>query len=138
NTSQYREMFSDDDLVLITLPNQPVNKIFGLVRSGERIIEKVRLHKSYHDHPDVKIRPPVWFCYEYNIRIFGSNMKILDGSKIKIKAITSLTATLRRFKALASMRSCPLFENLLDPSLNDDIFQITNKQENSMEDKHYQ
>ncbi|CAF5220396.1 unnamed protein product, partial [Rotaria magnacalcarata] len=24
------------------------------------------------------------------------------------------------------------------PSLNDDIFQITNKQENSMEDKHYQ
>ncbi|CAM4853435.1 unnamed protein product [Rotaria socialis] len=138
NTSQYREMFSDDDLVIITLPNQPVNKIFGLVRSGERIIEKARLHKSYHDHPDVKIRPPVWFCYEYNIRIFGSNMKILDGSKIKIKAITSLTATLRRFKALASMRSCPLFENLLSPSLNDDIFQITNKRESSMEDKHYQ
>ncbi|CAF5095441.1 unnamed protein product, partial [Rotaria socialis] len=37
-----------------------------------------------------------------------------------------------------SMRSCPLFENLLSPSLNDDIFQITNKRESSMEDKHYQ
>jgi hypothetical protein len=37
------------------------------------------------DHPDVKIQPPVWFCYEYNIRIFGNEMKIPDGSKIKIK-----------------------------------------------------
>jgi len=37
------------------------------------------------DHPDVKIQPPVWLCYEYNIRIFGNAMKILDGSKIKIK-----------------------------------------------------
>jgi hypothetical protein len=37
------------------------------------------------DHPDVKIQPPVWFCYEYNIRIFGNGMKILDGSKIKIQ-----------------------------------------------------
>ncbi|CAF0839892.1 unnamed protein product [Rotaria sordida] len=138
NNNQYRETFSDDDLVIITLSNQPINKIFGLVRSGERITDKARLHKSYLDHPDVKIQPPVWLCYEYNIRIFGNGIKILDGSKIKIKAITSLTATLRRFKALASMRSCPLFEHLLSPSLNDNIFQITNKQENCMEEKYYQ
>ncbi|CAF4773373.1 unnamed protein product [Rotaria sp. Silwood1] len=139
NNNQYREMFSDDDLVVITLSNQPINKIFGLIRSGERITDKARLHKSYFDHPDVKIQPPVWICHEYNIRIFGNGMKILDGSKIKIKvAITSLTATLRRFKALASMRSCPLFEHLLSPSLNDNIFQITNKQENCMEEKYYQ
>jgi hypothetical protein len=45
--NQRREMFSDDDLVVITFANQPVNKIFGLIRSGERIIEKARLHKSY-------------------------------------------------------------------------------------------
>ncbi|CAF4029487.1 unnamed protein product [Rotaria sp. Silwood2] len=137
--NQHRDMFSDDDLVVITLSNQPINKIFGLVRSGERITDKARLHKSYLDHPDVKIQPPVWICHEYNIRIFGNGMKIHDGSKIKIKvAITSLTATLRRFKALASMRSCPLFEHLLSPSLNDNIFQITNKQENCMEEKYYQ
>jgi hypothetical protein len=49
-----------------------------------------------------------------------------------------LTATLRRFKALASMRSCPLFEHLLSPSLNNNIFQITNKQENSIEEKYIQ
>ena len=98
---QRREMFSDDDLVVITLLNQPVNKIFGLIRSGERIIDKARLHKSFRrfininsikmkifsldDHPDVKIQPPVWFCYEYSIQIFGTGLKILDGSKIKIK-----------------------------------------------------
>jgi hypothetical protein len=40
-------MFSDDDLVIITLSNQPINKIFGLIQSGERIINKARLHKSY-------------------------------------------------------------------------------------------
>jgi hypothetical protein len=106
-------MFNEDDLVLITLTNQPTtNKIFGLIRSGERIIDKARLHKSYRrsiffpirnhfstcsffsssldDHPDVKITPPVWFCYEYNIRIFGNGMKILDGSKIKIKVRKNL------------------------------------------------
>jgi len=131
-------MFSDDDLVVITLINQPINKIFGLIQNGERIINKSRLHKSYLDHPDVKIQPPVWLCYEYNIRIFGNGMKIPDGSKIKIKAITSLTSTLRRFKALASMRSCPLFEHLLSPALNDDIFQITTKQEDCMEEKYFQ
>lgn len=37
------------------------------------------------EHPDVKVKPPVWFCYEYNIRIFGNGMKIIDGSKIKLK-----------------------------------------------------
>lgn len=42
------------------------------------------------DHPDVKIKPPVWFCYEYNIRIFGHGMKIPDGSKIKIKVFKIL------------------------------------------------
>ncbi len=101
--NQRREMFNEDDLVLITLTNQSANKIFGLIRSGERITDKARLHKSYRrsknllffsntfffssldDHPDVKITPPVWFCYEYNILIFGNGMKILDGSKIKIK-----------------------------------------------------
>jgi hypothetical protein len=36
------------------------------------------------------------------------------------------------------MRSCPLFEHLLSPSLTDDIFQITNKQENCMEEKYFQ
>lgn len=45
--NQRREMFSDDDLLIITLPGQPTKKIFGLVRSGERIIEKARLHKSF-------------------------------------------------------------------------------------------
>jgi hypothetical protein len=40
-------MFIEDDLVVITLLNQPVNKIFGLIRSGERIIDKARLHKSF-------------------------------------------------------------------------------------------
>jgi hypothetical protein len=96
-------MFSEDDLVVITLSNQPINKIFGLIRNGERITDKARLHKSYRrsifftllfnhhkntlldDHPDVKIQPPIWICYEYNIRIFGNGMKIPDGSKIKIK-----------------------------------------------------
>lgn len=97
-------MFTDDDLVIVTLANQPANKIFGLIRSGERITDKVRLHQSYRkfvfiiikkhmknmffllgDHPDVKIQPPIWICYEYIIRIFGNGMKILDGSKIKIK-----------------------------------------------------
>ncbi|UJR28955.1 hypothetical protein I4U23_010172 [Adineta vaga] len=136
--NQRREMLSEDDLVVITLLNQPVKKIFGLVRSGERIIDKTRLHKSYHDHPDVKIKPPVWFCYEYYIRIFGNGMKILDGSQIKIKAITSLTATLRRFKALASMRTCPLFEHLLSPSLTEDIFQVTSTQKKLMEQKYLQ
>ncbi|CAF3705736.1 unnamed protein product [Adineta steineri] len=136
--NQRREMFGDDDLVVITLLSQPVTKIFGLIRSGERITDKQRLHKSFHEHPDVKIRPPIWFCYEYYIRIFGNGLKIIDGSKIKIKAITSLTATLRRFKALASMRSCPLFEYLLSPSLSDDVFQIKNKQDNCMEEKYLQ
>ena len=95
-------MFGDDDLVVITLTNQSVNKVFGLIQSGERIIDKARLHKSYRksigylnrkenvffvldDHPDVKIKPPVWICYEYNIRIFGDKMKIMDGTTIKIK-----------------------------------------------------
>jgi hypothetical protein len=36
------------------------------------------------------------------------------------------------------MRSCPLFEHLLSPSLNDDIFQITSKQENYVEEKYFQ
>jgi hypothetical protein len=40
-------MFSDDDLVVITLTNQPTNKIFGLIQTGERITDKARLHKSY-------------------------------------------------------------------------------------------
>ncbi len=40
-------MFIEDDLVVITLTNQPTNKIFGLIRNGERITEKARLHKSY-------------------------------------------------------------------------------------------
>ena len=108
-TTQRREMFSEDDLVVVTLTNQPTNQIFGLIRSAERIIDKARLHKSYRkciflisrkkfsamyhlldDHPDVKIKPPVWVCYEYNIRIFGNGMKILDGSKIKIKVTHSV------------------------------------------------
>ncbi|CAF1228145.1 unnamed protein product [Adineta ricciae] len=136
--NQRREMFTEDDLVVITILNQPVKKLFGLIRSGERIIDKARLHKTYHEHPDVKIRPPVWFCYEYYIRIFGHGFKIPDGSQIKIKAITSLTATLRRFKALASMRTCPLFEHLLSPSLTDDVFQITNTQHKLMEQNYLQ
>jgi hypothetical protein len=36
------------------------------------------------------------------------------------------------------MRSCPLFEHLLSPSLNNDLFQITNKQDNCMEEKYFQ
>ncbi len=36
------------------------------------------------------------------------------------------------------MRSCPLFEHLLSPSLNNDIFQITNQQQNCMEEKYFQ
>lgn len=40
-------MFTDDDLVVISLTNQPLSKIFGLIRSGERITDKARLHKSY-------------------------------------------------------------------------------------------
>ncbi len=101
--NQRREMFSEDDLVLVTLTNQPTNKIFGLIRNAERITDKARLHKSYRklnseekfsfesffvsleDHPDVKISPPVWLCHEYIIRIFGNGMRIPDGSKIKIK-----------------------------------------------------
>lgn len=136
--NQRREMYSEDDLVVVTFVNQPTNKIFGLIRTAERIIDKSRLHKSFHEHPDVKIKPPVWFCYEYNIRIFGNGMKIIDGSKIKLKAITSLTATLRRFKALASMRSCPLFEHLLSPSLTNPMFEIPTKLECCMEDKYFQ
>ena len=46
-TNQRREMLSEDDLVLITLTNQPTKQIFGLIRSAERIIDKARLHKSY-------------------------------------------------------------------------------------------
>ena len=45
--NQRREMLSEDDLVLVTLTNQPTNKIFGLIRSAERITDKARLHKSY-------------------------------------------------------------------------------------------
>lgn len=47
NSNAHKDMFSDDDLVIITLPNQPVKKIFGLIRSGERITEKARLHKLF-------------------------------------------------------------------------------------------
>ena len=36
------------------------------------------------------------------------------------------------------MRSCPLFEHLLSPSLNNEIFQITNKQENTIDEKYFQ
>lgn len=36
------------------------------------------------------------------------------------------------------MRVCPLFEHLLNPSLTDDVFQITHRQEKLMEDKHLQ
>lgn len=46
---QRREMFSEDDLVVITLPNPPARKIFGLVRSGERITDKARLHQSFRE-----------------------------------------------------------------------------------------
>jgi hypothetical protein len=46
-TNQRREMLGDDDLLVITLTNQPVNKVFGLIQSGERILDKARLHKSY-------------------------------------------------------------------------------------------
>lgn len=49
-----------------------------------------------------------------------------------------MTATLRRFKALAAMRSCPLFEHLLSPSLTNEIFQINTKQEVCMEEKYFQ
>lgn len=48
-TNQRREMFSEDDLVLITLANQPVKQIFGLIRTAERLIDKARLHKSYRE-----------------------------------------------------------------------------------------
>ena len=47
--NQRREMFSEDDLVVITILNQPVKKLFGLIRSGERIIDKARLHKTYRE-----------------------------------------------------------------------------------------
>lgn len=36
------------------------------------------------------------------------------------------------------MRSCPLFEHLLSPSLNNTIFQITSKHDNCMEEKYFQ
>lgn len=35
------------------------------------------------------------------------------------------------------MRSCPLFEHLLSPSLNNSIFQIPAKHENCMEEKYF-
>lgn len=103
-----REMFAEDDLVLLTLVGESNRKLFGLIRSGERITDKLRLHKSlgklHHcsnhrrkyfplyivaDHPDVKIQPPVWFCHEYNIRIFGNGIKIVDGSQLKIQVTSS-------------------------------------------------
>ena len=47
-TNHHRDMFNDDDLVVITLlNNQSTVRIFGLVRNGERITNKSRLHKSY-------------------------------------------------------------------------------------------
>ena len=49
-----------------------------------------------------------------------------------------MTATLRRFKALAAMRSCPLFEHLLSPALTDEMFQINAKREVCMEEKYFQ
>jgi len=64
-----------------------INHIVGLFSLPYYSTSFFNHHKNalLDDHPDVKIQPPVWFCYEYNIRIFGNGMKILDGSKIKIK-----------------------------------------------------
>ena len=36
------------------------------------------------------------------------------------------------------MRSCPLFEHLLSPSLNNEIFQIENKKDSIVEEKYFQ
>jgi len=135
---QRREMFTEDDLVVVQLVGETNTKIFGLVRSGEKFTDRIRLHKSLLEHPDVKIQPPVWFCHEFNIRIFPNRLKIVDGTKLKIRAIASLTATLRRFKALASMRTCPLFEHLLSPSIDDEIFQLTKRNETFLEEKYFQ
>ena len=44
---QRREMFNEDDLVIVTLLDQPIRKIFGLVRTAERVMDKARLHKSF-------------------------------------------------------------------------------------------
>jgi hypothetical protein len=45
--NQRREMFSEDDLIVISVIDQPSKKCFGLIRNGERFIEKNRLHKSF-------------------------------------------------------------------------------------------
>ncbi|CAF0898170.1 unnamed protein product [Didymodactylos carnosus] len=116
----------DDDLIIVTLNTD--KKLFGLIRNTERILERAKLHKSFADNPDVKAKPPSWSCSEYQILICNNGMKINDGSNIRIKLITSLTATLRRFRALSSMRVCPLFEHLLTPQLDDPVFQISQKQ----------
>lgn len=40
-------MYNEDDLVVVSFEKQSPNKIFGLIRTAERIIDKARLHKSF-------------------------------------------------------------------------------------------
>lgn len=52
NANQRREMFSEDDLVVITLVDQQNRTVFGLVRSAERVMEKARLYRSLREFID--------------------------------------------------------------------------------------
>ena len=61
------DMLNEDDLVIITLMDSPVKKSFGLIRSGERIIEKARLHKSLSKSKIVLFSNKNFRPYSYDV-----------------------------------------------------------------------